>query len=259
MGDHDRGQIDTSAAEVYDSLFVPALFGRFSARVLEVADPHAGEDVVDVACGTGALTHLLRERTSGRVVGVDLNPAMLEVAGRRGPDIDWIEADAAALPFDDGAFGLATCQFGLMFFPEPALCLAEMARVARGGTLAVWDVIDRSPGYLAMRELFRDELGDEAASSLDAPFALGAPGILEDLVQSAGIERPGFVSIDGTGCFASIAQWVTTEVRGWTLGASVDDDRLADLIAVADERLAEFASDGGAVFGIAARVAHWPT
>lgn len=257
MADHDRGQIETGAAEVYESLFVPALFGRFSADVLGVAAPGAGEDVVDVACGTGALTRRVREHTSGRVVGVDLNPAMLEVAGRRGPDIDWIEADAAALPFDDEAFGLATCQFGLMFFPEPIACLAEMKRVARRGTVAVWDAIDRSPGYAAMQELFRDELGDDAASSLDAPFALGAPGILEDLVASAGITHPEFASIAGTGRFASIAEWVTTEVRGWTLGASVDDDRLADLITVADDRLAEFATDDGAVFGIAAKAAYW--
>lgn len=257
MTDHDRGQVDTSAAEVYDTLFVPALFGRFAEQIADAAHVEMGDSVVDVACGTGALTRVLRARTSGRVVGVDLNPGMLAVAGRGGDDIEFIEGDALGLGFDEDDFDLATCQFGIMFYPDPAAGVAEMARVARRGAVAVWDAIERSEGYTAMQELFRDELGDDAAASLDAPFAMGRRGVLEDIMEDAGVTGASISSLAGTGRFASIEEWVTTEVRGWTLGDSVSDEQLADLVTVANERLAPFATPDGVVFGMTAKVAAW--
>lgn len=257
MSEHDRGQVDTSAAEVYDTLFVPALFGRFAAHVADAATLGSDESVVDVACGTGGLTRLLRERTSGPVVGVDVNPAMLAVAARHGGDIDYREADAAALPFGDRSFDVAACQFGVMFYPDPAVGISEMARVASRGVIAVWDAIERSAGYAAMQALFRSELGDEAASSLDAPFAMGAAGVLERACGAAGLRDVTFESIEGTGRFESIDQWVTTEVRGWTLGESITDEQLDDLLVVARDRLAEFRTDEGCVFGMTAKLATW--
>ncbi|MEJ7561608.1 MAG: hypothetical protein WKF45_03680, partial [Ilumatobacteraceae bacterium] len=72
MSDANRGQIDTSAAEVYDSLFVPALFGRFADAVAETAGINPADHVLDVACGTGALTRAARIRTEGLVIGLDV-------------------------------------------------------------------------------------------------------------------------------------------------------------------------------------------
>lgn len=259
MTDHDRGQIDTSAAEVYDSLFVPALFGRFVEPVADAAGIGPTDSVVDLACGTGALTRALRSRTNGRVVGVDVNPAMVTVARRQGGDIDYREGDATDLEFEDGTFEVATCQFGLMFYPDPSRGIAEMARVAGRGTVAVWDSIDRSEGYTAMQELFRDQLGDDAAASLDAPFAMGREGVLEALFATAGLSGVSYSSIAGSGRFASIDEWITTEVKGWTLGDSVSDDQLTDLVAVARQRLRRFATSTECVFGMAARVATWTT
>lgn len=259
MTDHDRGQIDTSAADVYDEFFVPALFGRFVEPVADASKVGSADSVVDLACGTGALTRVLRSRTTGRVVGVDVNPAMVAVARRHGGDVEYREGDATDLDFEDDAFDVATCQFGLMFYPDPSRGIAEMARVARRGAVAVWDSIDRSEGYSAMQELFRDQLGDDAAASLDAPFAMGEEGVLEALFAKAGVSGVSYSSIEGSGRFASVEEWVTTEVRGWTLGDSVDDQQLADLVAVAQERLGRFATSNECVFGMAARVATWPT
>lgn len=61
----------------------------------------------------------------------------------------------------------------------------------------------------------------------------------------------------GTGRFDSIDQWITTAVRGWTLGASIDDTQLADLIERGRQRLGQFATSDGAVFGMTALVATW--
>lgn len=126
------------------------------------------------------------------------------------------------------------------------------------GLIAVWDSIERSDGYLRMQELFRSELGDAAAASLDAPFAMGRDGVLETLFADAEIKHVKFTSIEGTGRFDSISQWVTTEVRGWTLGDSVSDAQLAELTAKAQDHLSRFTTnDGVVVFGMTAKVAAW--
>lgn len=257
MSDADRGQVNMGAAEVYDSLFVPALFGRFAEAVAEAAQIKPPDQVVDVACGSGALTRAVRSRTTGRVVGIDVNPAMLAVARRHGGAIDYVEGDGQDLPFGAGEFDVATCQFGVMFYPDPARGLAELARVGRGGAVAVWDSIERSDGYTAMQELFRDQLGSDGARSLDAPFAMGKAGVLEALFDAAGVGDVSYQSIEGTGRFDSIEQWVTTEVRGWTLSDSVSDERLAVVIEVARDRLGRFETADGCLFGITAKVAIW--
>ncbi|MDQ3944060.1 MAG: hypothetical protein M3357_02670, partial [Actinomycetota bacterium] len=59
------------------------------------------------------------------------------------------------------------------------------------------------------------------------------------------------------GRFDSIDQWVTTEVRGWTLSGSVSDERLARLIEAARDRLSRFETADGCVFGMTAKVATW--
>ena len=257
MSDHETGQVQTSAAEVYDSLFVPALFGNFVEAVADATAIGPTEALVDIACGTGTLTREVKSRTAGRVVGVDVNPGMLAVARRHGGDIAYVESDAVSTPFDDGEFDVATCQFGLMFYPDPAAGIAEMTRVAPRGVIAVWDSIDRSDGYLAMQSLFRDELGEEAAESLDAPFALGRDGVLEHIVSEAGVDDALISRVGGAGRFSSLDQWVTTEVRGWTLGDSVSDDQLDELIAAAHTRLGRFATADGCELAMAAKLATW--
>jgi hypothetical protein len=131
--------------------------------------------------------------------------------------------------------------------------------VASRGVVAVWDAIDRSDGYTALQALFLSELGDEAATSLDAPFAMGASGVLEGVMKGAGLSGFEYSTVEGTGRFASIDEWVTTEVRGWTLGEIVTDEQLDGLVELARERLASFESSAGCVLGMAARVATWST
>lgn len=257
MAEHETGQVEASAAVVYDEFFVPALFGRFAEQVADAACVGRDEAVIDVACGTGALTRAVRARTSGEVIGVDISPDMLAVARRRGGAVDYQEADAQNLPLGDNRFDLAVSQFGVMFFPDPAGGIAEMARVAGRGLVAVWDAIEQSDGYTVMQDVFRDELGEQAASSLDAVFSMGNDGVLEGIVTAAGIEGAAFASISGTGRFATVAEWVQTEVQGWTLGGSVTDEQLATLTRVAEQRLGHFQSPAGCEFGMGVRIASW--
>lgn len=103
-----------------------------------------GGAALDVACGTGALTRALARRVgpTGRVVGLDFSPGMLDGARRRSPGMTWVEGDALALPFADGEFDAATIAFGLRNLADPTRGLAEMARVVRpGGRMVVLEFL----------------------------------------------------------------------------------------------------------------------
>jgi ubiquinone/menaquinone biosynthesis C-methylase UbiE len=104
--------------------------------------PQGGERAVDVGCGAGALAFALAPDVR-EVVGVDRVPELLEQARRRAPaNATFVEADAAALPFEPGEFDLGGTLRTLHHVPRPELLLAELARVVRvGGRLVVIDQI----------------------------------------------------------------------------------------------------------------------
>lgn len=91
------------------------------------------ERVLDVGCGTGAVTAEVSQRTRGRVTGLDLDPSMTSFAAGWISDVDWIVGDAHWLPFQDESFDLVLCSFLLLWVERPALAVQEMARVVREG------------------------------------------------------------------------------------------------------------------------------
>ena len=119
-----------------------AAWRRAAVRAVGV---RGGDDVLDVACGTGALTRAFRRASTGRVVGLDFADEMLAVArghvGSRG--IEWVEADAMALPFPAGSFDVVSIGFGLRNLTDAAAGIAELVRVLRPGGRVV--VLEFSP------------------------------------------------------------------------------------------------------------------
>lgn len=108
-----------------------------------------GESVVDVGCGTGNLTLALLRRLSpaGRVLAVDLAPAMIAVARRKvsDPRVTWHVGDALRLPLADGAADRVLCCSVWPHFDDPAATAAELRRALRpGGTLDVWHPLPRA-------------------------------------------------------------------------------------------------------------------
>lgn len=257
------GQVSKSAAQIYDDFFVPALFGAWAGPLCDAADIRPGQTVLDVACGTGCTTREAASRVGpdGRTIGLDRNTDMLSLARKRAADIEWVEARAEALPFDDGTFGSVLCQFGLMFFEDKAAALAEMRRVHRPGgriALTVWDEAGASPGYAAMIALIDEMFGAEAADALRAPFILGNRAKLQELLGSGGLSDARVSTLPGTARFPSIHDWVRTDVRGWTLADFIDDDGFEALVEAAEERLARFTTGTGVVeFPAPAHVVVW--
>lgn len=180
--------------EIYESHMVPAIFARWAPYLIDHVGVRMGDRVLDVACGTGAVTRLLADHVGprGRVVGLDLNPGMLAAARTVAvrPNLEWMEGSAQAMPLPDSAFDVVVCQQGLQFFPDKARALAEMHRVlAPGGRLglAVWRSIDHCPGYLALQEILARRIGREKA--MLPPFAFGDGEALRALVSQAGFRQ----------------------------------------------------------------------
>jgi len=108
--------------------------------------------VLELACGTGIVTRRLREalHSSATLVATDLNEPMILYASDAVPDagITWQQADAQALPFEDGSFDVVVCQFGFMFLPDKPQGFREALRVlAPGGMLLanIWHSLEDNP------------------------------------------------------------------------------------------------------------------
>jgi ubiquinone/menaquinone biosynthesis C-methylase UbiE len=97
-------------------------------------EPRAGLAVLDIGCGTG--NQLIADRAasiSAAPVGLDRSFGMLRQARRKAPEIAWVQADAAALPFREQSFDFVTCQFALHHMPDKSGVIRETFRVLRPG------------------------------------------------------------------------------------------------------------------------------
>jgi SAM-dependent methyltransferase len=213
-----------------------------------------------VACGTGVLARAVAERVGpgGAVVGVDVNEGMLAVARRKAPRIDWRHGRAEALPLDSDSFDAVVSQFGLMFFEDRHAALQEMVRVLKsGGRLAVaaWDSIEQAPGFASLARLLGALFDDQVADALRAPFALGDRQRLRTLLQEAGLASAQIETQRGTARFPSVASFVHTEIRGWTLADRLDDDQFDRLLREAERALQSFVTaDGAVAFDVSAHI-----
>ncbi len=140
---------------------------------------------LDVAAGTGHLSRAAAPHVRS-VAAVDVTPAMLQglrtEAERAGLDnLQPVQADAGRLPFADGRFDLVLCRLGLHHFANPAVEIAEMARVARtSGTLAIVDLLSPDDTNLAVRYNAFERMRDPSHT-----WALTA-GELRGLMDSVG-------------------------------------------------------------------------
>jgi ubiquinone/menaquinone biosynthesis C-methylase UbiE len=246
-------QATRSPADVYDEQFVPALFRQWGPVLCDAAKIAPGQRVLDVACGTGALTVAVAERVTpgGAVLGLDANPQMLAVARRKHAHIEWHRGRAESLPFAVASFDAVVSQFGLMFFDDRVAALREMQRVMRlGGRLAVavCDALDRSPGYAALAALLERLFGKPIADAFRSPFVLGNEAKLLSLCADAGIGDANVARRKGMVRFASIDALVSTErACVWTLGGLLDDAQFERLRQEAQRTFQPFVDAGGQV------------
>jgi demethylmenaquinone methyltransferase/2-methoxy-6-polyprenyl-1,4-benzoquinol methylase len=109
------------------------------ATVRETVRP--GDRVLDGCCGTGDLAVAARAAGAGHVVGLDFSERMLERARRKAPELEWVQGDVLALPFEDASFDSAVVGFGARNVEDLEAGLKELRRVLRlGGRLGILEI-----------------------------------------------------------------------------------------------------------------------
>jgi ubiquinone/menaquinone biosynthesis C-methylase UbiE len=251
--------------EAYERWLVPVLFRPWVHPLLDRAELAAGDRVLDVACGTGIVARLAKERLGegGRVAGVDLSEEMLAVARGLAPDVDWRQGDAAALPFGGSEqFDVILCQQGLQFFPDRPAAAREMRRVlAPGGRIAVsaWRPLEETPFFREVHEIAERQLGP----FVDRRYSLGSAGEIEDVLASAGFRSVRVETMTRTVRFedASVLARMNAMAAAGMSGASKslsDEQRTRIIGAITDESadvVARYTGPDGFGFEIATNVA----
>ena len=177
-----------SFPEMYERWLVGPLFRPWAELTLDEVDLSSGDRVLDIACGTGIVARIAKERLgdTGQVVGIDVSPDMLAVARAVAPDIDWREGNVSSLPLNEGEeFDVVICQQGLQFFPDKAQAVSQMRRaLADHGRLAVatWRSDDEVPFSRELRGVAERHLG----AIPDQRYSFGDAILLERLLRDAG-------------------------------------------------------------------------
>jgi SAM-dependent methyltransferase len=136
-----------SIPKLYEEYLVPLIFEPYAADLVNRLASRSFARVLEIAAGTGVVTRKLASALpeSVSIVATDLNQAMLDMAlavGTKRP-VEWRQADAMQLPFEDSEFDAVVCQFGAMFFPEKSKAFSEARRVLRSGGVFMFNVWDR--------------------------------------------------------------------------------------------------------------------
>ncbi len=136
----------SSVARNYARNIVPG-FEPTARALVALAGVGPGSEVLDIACGPGTVSLIANEAGAARVVGVDFSTGMLEVARERAlgaAGMEFIEGNALDLPLPDQSFDVVVSNFGVIFAPDPARAVSEMARVLRPGGRAAFTAWLRS-------------------------------------------------------------------------------------------------------------------
>jgi len=136
-----------SVPRIYEQYLVPLIFEDYAKDIVGRVAARKPGRVLEIAAGTGVVTRLMASTLpdSAQIVATDLQQPMIDEAVRVGTPrpVEWRQADAMQLPFEDGSFDAVVIQFGAMFFPDRPKAYAEARRVLRPGGALVYNVWDR--------------------------------------------------------------------------------------------------------------------
>jgi SAM-dependent methyltransferase len=263
MSESNDWQVPGGGAEIYETVFVPAMMGEWAPKVMALANLEPGERILDVACGTGALTRVVAKSVgpNGRVVGLDRSPDMLAEARKITLDpssaapIEWREGDVSAIPFENETFDIVFCNFGLMFFPDPVAALKEMRRVLKPNgrlALAVWGSMAKCPGQIAMKESWARHFPEDAGL-FDAQHSLGDPKILFSLLRDASFKDASVQTVMGVVNLPSPGHLVRS--YGAMAGIQADEKTRTEVIDEVSAALQTYVRTEGLEYPIEANLA----
>jgi ubiquinone/menaquinone biosynthesis C-methylase UbiE len=240
-----------SIPALYDTHLVPLIFEPYAADLAARLASRPLARVLEIAAGTGVVTRAMATALPEAVsiVATDLNQAMIDHAAARGTKrpVMWRQADAMALPFEDGAFDAVVCQFGVMFFPEKWVAYTEVRRVLKSGgdfMFNVWDKIEEN------------EFADVVTTALTTPFPEDPPRFLartphgyydqetieRDLAQGGFTASPEIITLEARSRAASFRIPAIAYCQGTPLRHEIEarnPSRLGEATDIAAEAIAQ--------------------
>ncbi len=233
--------------------FFGAVTGRLVEPLLDLARVGPGTRVLDVATGPGYVAAEAARR-GGAVCAVDVAEAMVAQAVAEHPDVEFRQADAQSLPFEDGIFDAVVGNFGLPHFGRPELAVAEGVRVlAPGGRLALttWDV----PAEMRMFGVFLEAVADAGAGPPDGlppgpdVFRFSDDEEFQHLFEGRGLVDVDVRRIAFTHPVGSFEDFWDALQRGTVRMASLvlgqPGETRERIRGALERRLAAYATDGG--------------
>ncbi len=194
----------------YEQCLGPMFFEPYAIEVSKRVDPSSVHLALEIACGTGRVTHHLQKviPSSAKLIASDISPDMLAVAEEKlkTSNIDWRIIDAQELPFDDNSIDLVVCCFGYMLVPDKPKAFAEAYRVLRPEGMflfATWDKLELNAASYVYRKVAKKYLTDLPPESYNLPFSMNDEAVIKSLLLNAGfskitIERVNKISVCST-------------------------------------------------------------
>ena len=250
-------QLDVLGPPAYERHLVPTFFAPLADELLALLPPRRSERVLDLACGTGVVARRAVERVGpdGHVVGVDVNPEMIDCAARvsAGSPIEWRVAEAAELPLPDASIDLLFCAQGWQFFADQQAAAREAARVLRPDgrlVLAIWRAIEQNPVFAILARVLDRHAGSAAARTMRSPFAGPEPAELRAQLEAASLGAVRLRIASLLVRFPSVPEFLRQEAAGSPLGPAlraVGHSVLTALVTELETALATYVDDDGLV------------
>ncbi|GAC1654973.1 MAG: methyltransferase domain-containing protein [Vulcanimicrobiaceae bacterium] len=214
----------------YDEYLAPRLFTPWARKLLERAKVGPSHQLLDVACGTGSVARLAAPMVGmrGRVAACDVSRAMIEQARlhQRLPNaagIEYFEAAAEDLPFEDNSFQIALSQHGFQFFKNRPRAAAHMFRVLKkGGRIAVsiWGPLETCQFWHALAIALKRSV-PPLADQLVQVAAFSEGSALKELLETAGFTRVEVHTETRPLIFEDGVDQALTAVRGTPFGPKI--------------------------------------
>lgn len=257
MTDKQSGfQLKGTGPEAYERYMVPIHCLTRAEDLLDRVHLQPRERVLDVACGTGVVSRHAASRVGflGHVTGVELNPAMLEVAQQISAcyaQIRFVEGSALDLPVTDSDFDAVLCQQAIMFFPDRVQAVREMYRALKPGGrvgLNVWRTPKHNPTFECLIQALEKHVGQEAADFMRSPFVMKSVSEMRSIFEQAGFGEIQVVIRVDTLRYPSVAHLVRFETLNIPNPEIQLDNVQQALTREMDELVADYVDDEGVVF-----------
>lgn len=233
--------------DIYERLLVPMIFQEAATRLATVVAEGGPSDILETAAGTGVLTRaLVHSCPDASITATDLNQPMLDAAAARTPDeasVNWRQADALDLPFEDQTFDSVVCQFGVMFFPDHVRGYREAGRVLRPGGAFIFNAWDRIENnevpHVIESALIHAAPENPLAFLSRTPYGYNSPRQIQADLEGAGMPDVTITTVDGTSR-TTPSEAAIAFCQGTPLRASIENHEtltLAEATKIAERAL----------------------